>query len=144
MDGGDDDFSLIMKGYICTKCENYLSQNKLPMYSVAILDFGLLSRHIPEQLHPIELLLIARHWPLAITLKLSHGGSGTDGMIGHCISLLKEIQSHFSQSFQVLTMISSTTLLLHSWDAVTCQKMLQHSCAMSQQLMFDQSLLLCI
>jgi len=86
MDGGDDDFSLIMKGYICTKCENYLSQNKLPMYSVAMLDFGLLSRHIPEQLHPIELLLISRHRPLAITLKLSHGGSGPDGMIGHCIS----------------------------------------------------------
>jgi hypothetical protein len=56
------------------------------MYSVAMLDFGLLSRHIPEQLHPIELLLIARHRPLAITLKLSHEGSGPDGMIGHCIS----------------------------------------------------------
>ncbi len=56
------------------------------MYSVAKIDFGLLSRHIPEQLHPIELLLIARHRPLAITLELSHGGSGMDGMIGHCIS----------------------------------------------------------
>ncbi len=85
MDGGDD-FSLIMKGYICTKCENDLSQRKIPMYSVAMIDFGLLSRHIPEQLHPIELLLIARHQPLAITLKLSHRGSGPDGMIGHCIS----------------------------------------------------------
>jgi len=46
----------------------------------------MLSRHIPEQLYPIELLLIARHRPLAITLKLSRGGSGPDGMIGHCIS----------------------------------------------------------
>ncbi len=85
MDGGDD-FSLITKGYICTNCENYLSQKKLPMYSVAMIDFGLMSRHIPEQLHPIELLLLARHWPLAITLKLSHKGLGPDVMIGHCIS----------------------------------------------------------
>ena len=40
MDGGDD-FPLIMKGYICTKCEKDLSQTKIPMYSVAMIDFGL-------------------------------------------------------------------------------------------------------
>ena len=102
MDGGDDDFSLIMKGYICTKCENYLSQKKLPMYSVAMLDFGLLSRHIPEQLHPIELLLIARHRPLAITLKLSHGGSGPDGMIGHCISFAQRGPESFLPTMNLI------------------------------------------
>ena len=85
MDGGDD-FSLFMKGYMCTKCAKDLSQTRLLMYSVAMIDFGLMSRHIPEQLHPIELLLVTRHWPLTITLRLSRGGSGPDGMIGHCIS----------------------------------------------------------
>ena len=31
-------------------------------------------------------LLIARHRPLAVTLKLSRGGTGPDGMIGHAIT----------------------------------------------------------
>jgi hypothetical protein len=37
---------------------------------------------VPD-IYPIEKLLIARHCPLAITLKLSRGGSGPDGMLGH-------------------------------------------------------------
>ena len=56
------------------------------MYSVAKLDFGLISRVIQDELTPIEKLLIARHCPLAVTLKLSRGGTGPDGMIGHAIT----------------------------------------------------------
>jgi len=56
------------------------------MYSVAKLDYGLISRVIQDELTPIEMLLIARHRPLAVTLKLSKGGTGPDGMIGHAIT----------------------------------------------------------
>ncbi len=35
-----------------------------------------------NKLYPIKKLLISIHWPQAITLKLSWGGSGPDGMIG--------------------------------------------------------------
>jgi hypothetical protein len=38
------------------------------------------------KLHPIEKLLVSIHRPLGITLKLSRGVSGTDGMIGHIIT----------------------------------------------------------
>jgi hypothetical protein len=48
MDGGDDDFSLIMKGYICTKCENYLSQKNLPMYSGAMCRYRTRSFYLSE------------------------------------------------------------------------------------------------
>ena len=75
-----------MEGYICNKCENDLGWYKIPMYSVAKLDFGLISRVIQDELTPIEKLLIARHCPLAVTLKLSRGGTGPDGMIGHAIT----------------------------------------------------------
>ena len=66
--GEDDDSTLIMEGYICKKCENDLRHSKIPMYSVAKLDFGLISRVIQDELTPIEKLLIARHLPLAVTL----------------------------------------------------------------------------
>ncbi len=75
-----------MEGYICKKCENDLGRSKIPMYSVAKLDFGLISRVIQDELTQIEKLLIARHCPLAVTLKLSRGGTGPDGMIGHAIT----------------------------------------------------------
>ena len=84
--GEDDHSTLIMEGYICKKCENDLRQSKIPMYSVAKLDFGLISRVIQDELTPIEKLLIARHRPLAVTLKLSRGGTGPDGLIGHSIT----------------------------------------------------------
>jgi hypothetical protein len=38
------------------------------------------------KLYPIKKLLISIHWPLAIMLKLSWGGSGPDGMIGYVIT----------------------------------------------------------
>ena len=69
--GEDDDLTLIMEGYICNKCENDLRHSKIPMFSVAKLDYGLISRVIQDELTPIEKLLIARHRPLAVTLKLS-------------------------------------------------------------------------
>jgi hypothetical protein len=75
-----------MEGYICSKCENDLRQPKILMHSVAKLDFGLISRVIQDELTPIEMLLITRHRPLAVTLKLSRGRTGTDGMIGHAIT----------------------------------------------------------
>ena len=75
-----------MEGYICIKCENDLQKAKIPIYSVAKLDYGLISRVIQDELTPIEMLLIARHRPLAVTLKLSKGGTGPDGMIGHAIT----------------------------------------------------------
>jgi hypothetical protein len=60
------------------------------MYSVAKLDYGLISRVIQDELTPIEKLLIARHRPLAVTLKLSRGGIGPDGMIGHAITFSQQ------------------------------------------------------
>jgi hypothetical protein len=44
------------------------------MYSVAKLDFGLISRVIQDELTPIEKLLIARHLPLAVTLNCLEEG----------------------------------------------------------------------
>ena len=72
-----------LEGYICASCDAQLSIGKIPTYSVAKLDYGLLSRlnelplppgvePLPE-LTPVERLLIARHRPLAVTLKLSPG-----------------------------------------------------------------------
>ncbi len=140
---GVGDFSLITEGYICTKCAKDLSQTRLPMYSVAMIDFGLMSRHIPKQLHPIGMILITRHWSLAITLKLSCGGSGPDCMIEYCTSFAHKGPGSFLTVLPSIDNDFSTALLLHSWVGVTCQKMLQHSCAMYHHLMFDQSLLLC-
>ncbi len=40
--GEDDHSTLIMEDYICKKCENDLGRSKIPMYSVAKLDFGLI------------------------------------------------------------------------------------------------------
>jgi hypothetical protein len=95
-----------LEGYICAKCDAQLSIGKIPTYSVAKLDFGLLSRlyvyefnelpagvsgpiNVPlPELNPIERLLIARHRPLAVTLKLSPGGTGPDGFIGHIITFV--------------------------------------------------------
>jgi hypothetical protein len=96
-----EEFALDLEGYICVKCDAQLSIGKIPTYSVAKLDFGLLSRlnelppgvsdlrnePLPE-LNPIEKLLIARHRPLAVTLKLSPGGTGPDGYIGHIITFV--------------------------------------------------------
>jgi hypothetical protein len=96
-----EEIALDLEGYICEKCDAQLSIGKIPTYSVAKLDFGLLSRlnelppgvsdlmnePLPE-LNPIEKLLIARHRPLAVTLKLSPGGTGPDGYIGHIITFV--------------------------------------------------------
>jgi hypothetical protein len=41
---------------------------------------------LQTKLYPIKKLLISIHWPLAITLKLSRGGSDPDGMIGRAIT----------------------------------------------------------
>ena len=78
-----------LEGYICTKCDSQLSIGNIPTYSVAKLDFGLISRinDLPE-LTPIEKLLIARHRQLAVTLKLSPGGTEPDGFIGHIITFV--------------------------------------------------------
>jgi hypothetical protein len=78
----------ILEGYICEKCEEDLNSFSVPDHSVAKLDFGLMSRLDLSQtkLYPIEKLLISIHWPLAITLELSRGGSGPHGMIDHAIT----------------------------------------------------------
>ena len=86
MQNEDDSITSTMKGYICKQCENYLSRRIVPMFSVAKLDLGLLSRVFEHDLYPIEKLLVSRHRPLAVTLKLSCGGSGHDGIIGHMIT----------------------------------------------------------
>ncbi len=64
-----------MEVYICIKCENDLQKAKIPLFSVAKLDYGLISRVIQDELTPIEKLLIARNFPLAVTLKLSRRGT---------------------------------------------------------------------
>ena len=82
--------SCITEGYICTKCENDLSRGIIPTYSVAKLDFGLASRVNLPELFPIEKLLIARHRQLAVTIKLSPGGSEPDGYTGHLITFVHQ------------------------------------------------------
>ena len=61
MQNEDDSITSTMKGYICKQCENYLSRRIVPMFSVAKLDLGLLSRVFEHELYPIEKLLVARH-----------------------------------------------------------------------------------
>jgi hypothetical protein len=53
--------SCITEGYICTKCENDLSQGIIPTYSIAKLDFGLASRVNLPELFPIEKLFFWRY-----------------------------------------------------------------------------------
>ena len=79
----EDTSSFTEEGYICKKCQNDLRLAIVPLYSVAKIVFGLIFRLDLPDIYPIEKLLIARHCPLAITLKLSRGGSGPDGMLGH-------------------------------------------------------------
>jgi len=92
-----------LEGYICANCDAQLSIGNIPTYSVAKLDYGLLSRlnelplppgvsgpinePLPE-LTPVEKLLIAQHRPLAVTLNLSPGGTGPDGFVGHIITFV--------------------------------------------------------
>ncbi len=77
-----------LEGYICEKREKDLNSLSVPDHSVAKLDFGLMSwLDLPRtKLYPIKKLLISIHRPLAITLKLSWGGLGPDGMIVHAIT----------------------------------------------------------